>query len=361
MARMATWRRFTSRTGAVGVALAAALLAGCGSAALQPGPGAGTRLPTLTVVETDNPRLADAGYVRLGGALPKGVTAYGHRHTDGVQLLINAANQVVGVRGVFPLSVGLQTWYDQALPTPATRDAAGTAGGSGSSATPANRAGKGTVATKRSASGSGSAPAGTTPKTGTGKGAGPAGPGASGSTAGAGSAASGATPQAGGSTGEKGTGVSGVHRAAGQGSTAGGSAGLTRGAAGTTGGPSSGTAHWYTQTVWFVAPTAAARPGATAAPGTFAHLLTINPALKSAVRLTGFIPGMGHMEGFHGYSLAVLVGRNGSVIGVAGYFPLNGGYQPMFDQIPGHIDAIPALNLQGYSQQVFFVDPATIR
>ena len=95
--------------------------------------------------------------------------------------------------------------------------------------------------------------------------------------------------------------------------------------------------------------------------GTYRTLLPFNPTLRRARRLTPFLAGAGTTFGHRGYGVSLTLARHGQVTGVVGFFPLNGGYQPMFDQAPGHVDTVPAQNLQGYTQHIFFVRPGSIR
>jgi hypothetical protein len=122
---------------------------------------------------------------------------------------------------------------------------------------------------------------------------------------------------------------------------------------------------FYTQTIWFVAPTSV-RPGraplnVASALTSFDRLKGLNPKLGSADRLTDFLPKMGYHWGHHGPGLVVMVDRAGRVTSIEGTFPATVGYQTYFDQLQGHVDVDRVTGEQVYTEHVWFVDPNTIR
>ncbi len=408
-------------TGGVSAGLLA-LLAGCGAVpAPQPAPTRTAGGVTLSTVLANTPRLAAAGYVRLPGSSWPGLTLYGRPGTDGLQLVLTVGGRVVGVRGVFPKAVGLQPWFDQAAPQPsapaATVSQTGTAPSrtSPSGSTLPARPG---AASGRMGSGSSPSPAGGSAATRGTKTT--TGPNTTGTATTRGTAPVASAPAAGGGTSKAaGTATGGTVN-----TTSGTASGRTTTttpvpgkATGTPGAPAATTStakpntgsstvagsspagNFYTQTIWLVrrsgtgtatsgttttatttgttsrtarnvktltgTATAGKTATGTAATGTslggsYRTLLPFNPTLRRARRLTPFLAGVGATFGHPGYGVSLTIARNGQVTGVMGFFPLNGGYQPMFDQAPGHVDTVPAQNLQGYTQHIFFVRPGSI-
>jgi hypothetical protein len=369
---MSLWSQAFTKTrwplGAAAALLAA--LAGCGPV-LAPRPQGGANpvrgvAVTLAAVRANTPRLADAGYRTLPGSPWPGLTLYGRPRADGIQLLLGSKGAVVAVRGVFPAVVGLQPWYDQApgaMPASSGTQAAhstppprpGRAGGRmgpGSSAVPAASVSAGGAAAPAVA------PVRPAASRATPRPLGPSAAGAAAIVAGRAPVASAPAPGAhGGATHSAG----GGHPA---GSAAGGPA--ASGSTATTSGSESAPApSVYTQTIWLAPPPSLRAHSTGDAPpppaGTYRTLLPFNPTLQRAHRLTPFQAGVGWTYGHRGFGLALAVGRRGRITGVVGFFPLQGGYQPMFDQPPGAFLSVPSQGLQGYTQHIAFVPPSSIR
>ncbi len=321
--------------------LFAASTAGCslGRAPLrQPAPTGSTGLPTLTDVLNNTARLSGAGYLSRPSQNWSGVTIYARPGVPQLQLLLNTQDQVVGVRGVFPRSVGLQPWFDQAV----TATLATTTGTStGATGGPSTGSASGSVTSNPASSAISSS-----------------------STAAQFQLSSGGSPSS--ATGSS-TSVSvSRSRTTSPRTEASGKTTASSSTSASSAGPANlviggKPANDYTQTIWFIPPTQAANPVVTPGLTSLQALTAINPGLSRARRLTPFIPGMGYLWGSNGFGVLVMVGRNGAVTGFQGTFPIDLGWQSMYDQLPNHIDSEPMLHLSGYTQRIYLVPPTTIR
>ncbi|MBX6378489.1 MAG: hypothetical protein IRY95_08060 [Clostridia bacterium] len=90
---------------------------------------------------------------------------------------------------------------------------------------------------------------------------------------------------------------------------------------------------------------------------TWDRLQALNPDLRGAQRVTGWVDGMGYHYGRAGeYNLLVLLDDARRVLGVESIFPASTGWKPWFDQARDRPE--PGL---GYSQHIYFVDPRVIK
>jgi hypothetical protein len=312
--------RLGPRRGSWALVLAVATLtAACAQRAPARQPGV-TSVPApaagplqLDRVLAQNPGMAGSGYGLRPATGPglQGLSVYGRGGTPGqVELLVDGARTVVAVRAVLPSSAGLQPWYDQAAPS------AGTAAGQGGALRSAVAASNASSSTAAEASGP-SATASRTYPSGTGD-----GPSNTSSPLGA---PSNSAPLLGSSSPVP--------------------AGVSSAAA------------VYTQTVWL-----APGPGGPAPSvlPTLATLRRLNPTLSRLQAQTPLLPGRGVYYGPKGYGLFTLVDRSGRLVGFMAWLPPAAGWQPFYDQLPGHEDIAPLRYLKGYTQHVWLLPPADI-
>ena len=136
-----------------------------------------------------------------------------------------------------------------------------------------------------------------------------------------------------------------------------GDAPLVGGSAAATSGTSVATV--YTETLWLV-PRAQASGGPTSLPQ-YTGLAGLNPALSQAKALSRFVPGAGVYYGPREYGLVALADRGGRLVGVMGWFPVGAGWQPFYDQLPGHEDLVSHRLLKGFTQHVWLAAPSSLR
>lgn len=268
--------------------------------ARQPAPSsaassAGTAGPATLALATLlalNPRLNGNGYAKRSGP-EAGLTVWAPPGVGHVELVLNQAQVVVAIRGVFPTSTGLQPWYDQAHGAVAAAQTGGVASpAAASSTTPYSMT------------------SGVSPNNTSGTGA--------------------VAPNQAGLVGGPGAATSGTRAAA-----------------------------VYTETLWIV-PRGQATAGASGLPQ-YRQVAGLNPALSRARAQTDLLPGAGVYYGQRGYGLMAMVDRGGTLVGVTGWFPVGAGWQPYYDQLPGHEDFAPQWFLKGFTQHVWLVDASDIR
>jgi hypothetical protein len=114
---------------------------------------------------------------------------------------------------------------------------------------------------------------------------------------------------------------------------------------------------WFTQTVWFEKPGQGGPYGLSS----WDRLRQINPKLADARQITGFVPMMGVHWGHVAPGLVFMVDKQNRVVAVEGTFGAASGFQPFYDQLPGHQDIVLQTGARVYSEHIWFVDPAGIR
>ncbi len=77
-------------------------------------------------------------------------------------------------------------------------------------------------------------------------------------------------------------------------------------------------------------------------------------------QLTKFVPGVGSVWGPDGPALRIILSRHERVVGGIMAVPARYGWNPWYDQMPGHPKVDPILG-PVYTQTVYFVPRATIR
>jgi hypothetical protein len=123
--------------------------------------------------------------------------------------------------------------------------------------------------------------------------------------------------------------------------------------------PSATAAQAYTETIWLV-PRSQAATGPTALPA-YSALTGWNTALSRARVQARYAPGSGALWGQDGYGLLAAVDREGRLAGVVALFPITEGWEPFYDQLPGHQDLSPTRYYKSFTQHLWLEAPSTLR